>query len=160
MANSNDPRVNFGLSCPDGGNFHICQDSPTRFIGCCDIDPCTVEAKGNCPSSHLFNASFSSASAVVFKPQACEAPFGNNSWYTCADARPPFLGCCKNNPCNNGCKANNLIPARLSDDPEHASQFLLPVTSSSSSSSPSPTSTTFRVNDFLFWKDLSSKNLF
>ncbi|KAI1133472.1 hypothetical protein F5Y10DRAFT_260353 [Nemania abortiva] len=145
MATSDDPRIKFGLSCPEGGDFHICQRSSTRFIGCCDVDPCTPEANGNCPLPNLFNASFSAVSGVVLLPQSCSAPFNSSFWFTCTDARPPFLGCCKNNPCNNGCKAGNLVPAMLSEDPNDANQFLLPITttssSSSSNSSPSPTAT-------------------
>ncbi|KAI0868501.1 hypothetical protein GGS24DRAFT_494516 [Hypoxylon argillaceum] len=140
MADSDDPRVEFGLSCPVHGKFYICEDSPTRFVGCCDIDPCTAAANGECPSSALFPASFSSASGVIFVAQGCAAPFNSSIWYTCNNAIPPFLGCCKNNPCNNGCDAGNLVPATLSDNPKNASQFMLPSTTTTSSSSSIPSS--------------------
>ncbi|TGJ78799.1 hypothetical protein E0Z10_g9969 [Xylaria hypoxylon] len=148
MAASDDPRVKFGLSCPAGGGFHICQDSPTRFIGCCGVDPCTPDREGECPMSELFVASFSAASGVEFLPQSCASPFNSSIWYTCDDTRPPFLGCCTNNPCSNGCLADHLVPAKLSDDPKNASQFLLPetvtmttTTTTTTTTSPSVTGT-------------------
>ncbi|KAI1425668.1 hypothetical protein F5Y12DRAFT_354185 [Xylaria sp. FL1777] len=128
MTASDDPRVKFGLSCPTGGNFYICQDSPTRFVGCCGVDPCAPGRNGECPMSELFNASFSADSGVMFLPQSCADPFNSSSWYTCDDALPPFLGCCTNNPCNNGCSAGHLVPAILSEDPKNASQLMLPET--------------------------------
>ncbi|KAI0412680.1 hypothetical protein F5X98DRAFT_379545 [Xylaria grammica] len=136
MAASDDPRVKFGLSCPVGGQFHICQDTPTRFIGCCGTDPCTPDRKGECPISELFVASYSASSGVEFLPQSCAAPFDSSIWYTCDYARPPFLGCCMNNPCSNpgGCLAGHLVPATLSDDPKNSSQFMLPETTTSSPS--------------------------
>ncbi|KAI1749079.1 hypothetical protein F4782DRAFT_533871 [Xylaria castorea] len=145
MAASDDPRVTFGLSCPDGGDFHICQDSWTRFIGCCDVDPCTQELDGRCPTPNLFNASFSAASGVKFLPQSCTSPFDSSIWYTCTNARPPFLGCCTNNPCNNGCLAGHLVPAALSEDPANAGQFMLPKTTTGSS--PSPTATSDEIGE-------------
>ncbi|KAI3342121.1 hypothetical protein F4824DRAFT_445132 [Ustulina deusta] len=128
MTTSDDPRIKFGLSCPVGGNFHICQDSSTKFIGCCDVDPCTPGRDGECPTSKLFSASFSAASGVLFLPQSCADPFNSSIWYTCDNAKPPFLGCCTNNPCNGGCLAGNLEAATLSKDPKNAGQFMLPDT--------------------------------
>ncbi|KAI8953202.1 hypothetical protein F4801DRAFT_598246 [Xylaria longipes] len=145
MAASDDPRVKFGLSCPEGGDFYICQDSPTRFIGCCDVNPCTQELDGRCPTPSLFNASFSATSGVKFLPQSCVNPFNSSIWYTCADARPPFLGCCTNDPCNNGCLAGHIVPATLSEDPANASQFMSPKTTTGSS--PSPTATSDEVGE-------------
>ncbi|KAI1177215.1 hypothetical protein F4777DRAFT_543243 [Nemania sp. FL0916] len=142
MADSSDPRIKFGLSCPKGGQFYICQDSPTRFIGCCDVNPCTPERNGECPKSSLFDASFSAASGTIWLPQSCASPFNSSTWYTCTNAEPPFLGCCLNNPCNNGCAAGNLIPATLSEDPKNAEQLLLPITTTATSASPSLTATT------------------
>ncbi|KAI0551930.1 hypothetical protein F4679DRAFT_592907 [Xylaria curta] len=140
MAASDDPRVKFGLSCPEGGDFHICQDSSTRFIGCCDVDPCTPELDGRCPMPNLFNSSFSASSGVKFSPQSCASPFNSSIWFTCTYARPPFLGCCTNDPCNNGCLVGHLVPATLSEDPADASQFMLPKTTTVSSPSPTATS--------------------
>ncbi|KAI3322544.1 hypothetical protein HD806DRAFT_536382 [Xylariaceae sp. AK1471] len=134
MATSDDPRIKFGLSCPAGGGFYICQDSSTRFIGCCDVDPCTADLDGECPTAKLFDASFSAASGVKFAAQSCAEPWNSSIWYTCADARPPFLGCCMNNPCNNGCLPGHLVPAVLSEDMKNASQLMLPRTTTTSSS--------------------------
>ncbi|KAI0424864.1 hypothetical protein F5Y09DRAFT_323186, partial [Xylaria sp. FL1042] len=128
MAASEDPRVKFGLSCPINGNFYICQDSSTRFIGCCGVDPCTAELDGECPTSELFNASFSAASGIMFLPQSCAGPYDSSIWYTCDNAQPPFLGCCTNNPCNDGCMSGHLVPAILSEDSKNASQLMLPET--------------------------------
>ncbi|KAI0514573.1 hypothetical protein F5B22DRAFT_233200 [Xylaria bambusicola] len=147
MAAPEDPRTKFGLTCPVDGKFHICQKSSTKFIGCCKVDPCTSELDGVCPDSELFVASYSAASGVMFLKQDCADPL-NGSWYTCDNARPPFLGCCKNNPCNNGCLDGNLVAAALSNDPRNASQLMLPDTTTttttgtiSSSSSSSTTGT-------------------
>ncbi|KXJ94272.1 hypothetical protein Micbo1qcDRAFT_42916 [Microdochium bolleyi] len=113
-----------GLSCPDGGKFYICDKGMSRFIGCCTIDPC-ANGTGECPAAHLKTSSFSSDAYVNIPQQSCNAPSANNTWYTCS-ANPPFLGCCKNNPCqNNGvCKPGNLLPARLSDVESNAQVFL------------------------------------
>ncbi|KAI1332620.1 hypothetical protein F5Y16DRAFT_121019 [Xylariaceae sp. FL0255] len=160
-----DPRIRFGLSCPSGGDFYICQNSTTRFLGCCGVNPCNDNLDGTCPTGKLFAASFSAASGVDFVAQGCAATENADAidrvvvsprartgvlgswsriherndntaelspaWYTCSDAIPPFLGCCTNNPCNNGCSFGNLIPAVLSEDAKNASQFLIPTTTSS-----------------------------
>ncbi|KAI1116576.1 hypothetical protein F5Y14DRAFT_407244, partial [Nemania sp. NC0429] len=147
MAALDDPRTKFGLSCPSGGDFYICADAPTRFIGCCGIDPCSDALGGDCPRDQLFDASFSASSGDDFLGQACGAsapgsvtPGGHNRgggyglWYTCSKTRPPFLGCCSNDPCNlQGCLDGNLVPAVLSGDSRNASLFELPKTTSSTS---------------------------
>ncbi|KAI1485634.1 hypothetical protein F5X96DRAFT_314348 [Biscogniauxia mediterranea] len=134
MAAEDDPRVRYGLSCPVGGEISICADAEDRFLGCCDIaEACSSSGGGsgsgggNCSGAHLFPASFSSARYSDFLPQNCAAPYNESYWYTCADAVPPFIGCCRNNPCNGGCLEGNLIPARLSDIDENAAQFLAPA---------------------------------
>ncbi|KAI5923063.1 hypothetical protein F4810DRAFT_710823 [Camillea tinctor] len=151
MSAEDDPRVRYGLSCPEGGEIRICADSEVRFIGCCD-EPAEDVCSGNatCSGTHLFPASFSAAKYSDFLPQNCVAPYNESYWYTCMNARPPFIGCCRNNPCNGGCADVNLIPARLSDIEENAAQFLAPAASSTSPSvtetatmtaEPSPTET-------------------
>ncbi|KAI1303275.1 hypothetical protein F5Y03DRAFT_359878 [Xylaria venustula] len=132
MAASDDPRIKFGLSCPTGGEFYICQDSSTRFIGCCHVDPCSAALDGECPTSNLSSASFSASSGGMFLPQSCADPYDSSIWYTCENAQPPFLGCCMNNPCNNGCLEGHLVPAILSEDSKNASEFLLPETTTAS----------------------------
>ncbi|KAI0811921.1 hypothetical protein GGR55DRAFT_639670 [Xylaria sp. FL0064] len=145
MAASDDPRVKFGLSCPIHGQFYICQDSSTRFIGCCGVDPCTPDLDGQCPTTELFNASFSAASGVMFLPQSCTSPYDSSIWYTCDYSQPPFLGCCTNNPCNNGCLEGHLVLATLSEDPKNSSQLMLPETTTTatpiSTATPSATGT-------------------
>lgn len=63
--------------------------------------------------------------------------------YTCQNSSPPFMGCCKTNPCEkDGCPEGDVIAARLSDDPENAQVMIgtaKPISSSSASTS-SPTS--------------------
>ncbi|KAI8633956.1 hypothetical protein F5Y19DRAFT_258891 [Xylariaceae sp. FL1651] len=136
MSSSDDPRIKFGLSCPNGGDFYICADAPTQFIGCCGVDPCATGRDGACPPAQLFDASFSAARGVTLvAAQSCAAPWNASVWYTCTNARPPFLGCCANNPCNNGCLAGHLIPAVLSGDPKNASEFLVPITTATTMSS-------------------------
>ncbi|KAK5628682.1 hypothetical protein RRF57_004397 [Xylaria bambusicola] len=147
MPASEDPRAKFGLTCPVDGQFFICQNSSTKFIGCCKVDPCTSELDGVCPDSELFVASYSAASGMMFLQQDCADPFNGSIWYTCDNARPPFLGCCMNDPCNNGCLDGNLVAATLSNDLKNASQLMLSDTTStttdtiSSSTSSSTTGT-------------------
>ncbi|KAI0206914.1 hypothetical protein F4808DRAFT_11552 [Astrocystis sublimbata] len=142
MDASDDPRVKFGLSCPEGGAFHICSDSSTKFIGCCDIDPCTPDHDGRYPIQSLFNATFSAASGIQFLPQSCVAPFDTSNWFTCVHARPPFLGCCTTNPCDKGCPPGRLVPATLSDDKANASQFIAPTPTNGPDSTTDPGNTT------------------
>ncbi|ORY68544.1 uncharacterized protein BCR38DRAFT_134054 [Pseudomassariella vexata] len=133
---SDNPIAKLGLSCPNGGRFYICQDSDVRFLGCCDIDPC-ADGSGDCPSSSLYGASFNKDSYNNVDAQDCISPYGSSTWWTCQNAKPPFIGCCLNNPCNDGCAEFDVLAARLSDDSSKAAPFL----TSSSSSSPYITTT-------------------
>lgn len=123
--NSSHPVAQLGLTCPDGGNFHICSNSEIRFVGCCDTDPC-ADGSGSCPSSNLRRAAFDVAHYSEIPSQACANGTSNQEahWYTCTAG--PFMGCCAQNPCNNGgkCAASSLIPARLSDNGDSAAVFL------------------------------------
>ncbi|KAI1632987.1 hypothetical protein F4809DRAFT_54105 [Biscogniauxia mediterranea] len=146
MADEDDPRVRYGLSCPVGGEISICADAEDRFLGCCDIAAACSSGGGgsgggNCSGAHLFPASFSAARYSDFLPQNCAAPYDESYWYTCADAVPPFIGCCRNNPCNGGCLEGNLIPARLSDIDENAAQFLAPAATEEGESASGPRNT-------------------
>ncbi|KAL7623301.1 hypothetical protein AAE478_006982 [Parahypoxylon ruwenzoriense] len=138
------PQQKYGLSCPSGGTFYICQSSQIRFIGCCEANPCDSSSSppggdgGVCPQEALRPASYASYPG---RHQTCVAPHDESSWYTCDGARPPFMGCCARNPCNDGCPAADLLPARLDDDDDIAAPFLSPSESSSTTSSnnsPSP----------------------
>ncbi|KAJ3517246.1 hypothetical protein NM208_g14730 [Fusarium decemcellulare] len=140
------PITNLGLACPYGGNFYICRDSPTQFIGCCKSDPCG-ERKGLCPDEHLRSASFEAKQYNQMLPQACINDNRDVKWYTCAGTTPSFLGCCAVNPCAKGaCPARELRAAKLSDNSKNAEPFRGggpppdPVSSSSTSSSSSSTS--------------------
>ncbi|KAF5008492.1 hypothetical protein FDECE_5225 [Fusarium decemcellulare] len=137
------PITNLGLACPYGGNFYICRDSPTQFIGCCKSDPCG-ERKGLCPDEHLRSASFEAKQYNQILPQACINDNRDVKWYTCAGTTPSFLGCCAVNPCAKGvCPARELRAAKLSDNSKDAEPFRGggsppdPVSSSSTSSSSS-----------------------
>ncbi|KAI0200779.1 hypothetical protein F4808DRAFT_151767 [Astrocystis sublimbata] len=116
---SYDPISYLGLSCKSGGEFYICQDSSLEFIGCCDVDPCSR----GCASTDLHPASFNTEHYSEIQRQSCVGTL-NALWYTCTDG-PTFLGCCAANPCNNGgvCPGQNLVGARLGDDPSSASIF-------------------------------------
>ncbi|KAI1183476.1 hypothetical protein F5B17DRAFT_434562 [Nemania serpens] len=139
MAAPNDPRTEFGLSCPSGGAFYICADAPTRFIGCCGVDPCSHAFGGECPRTQLFDASFSASSSGDILAQGSMTPEGDNRggyglWYICANMHPPFLGCCSNDPCVwKSCLDGNLVPAVMSGDERNASQFEVPGTMTSAS---------------------------
>ncbi|KAK8022092.1 hypothetical protein PG993_012859 [Apiospora rasikravindrae] len=130
----NNPISRYGLSCPVGGDFYICEDSPTQFIGCCDIDPC--KNNGDCPAPSLHSSSFSKSKYSDTLPEAC---VGDGLWYTCAYNSPPFIGCCLENPCaSQQCSPGNVTAAKLSSNQTNAAPFL--SGSSSSSVSPAPSS--------------------
>ncbi|KAB5523895.1 hypothetical protein GE09DRAFT_483272 [Coniochaeta sp. 2T2.1] len=127
-----DPYSTFGLSCPSGGSFYICQNNKTEFIGCCTIDPCR-DGSGSCPQENVRSSSFSADSYDVIAPQDCAADTG--LWYTCKFNKPPFLGCCASNPCQSGaCPTEDLVPAKLSTDPDFRDGFLGTATNSTSAS--------------------------
>ncbi|KAK8123892.1 hypothetical protein PG999_003810 [Apiospora kogelbergensis] len=138
MSSADDPRSRYGLSCPSGGKFYICENTPSRFLGCCDIDPC--KKNGICPTESLRNSSFSSGNYGDIPKEDCNVG-GEKNWWTCSGNNPPFLGCCISNPCGPGCPPNNLLAAQLSSDPSRAAPFLTgssPSTSASSSASATP----------------------
>ncbi|KAK8108499.1 hypothetical protein PG984_014300 [Apiospora sp. TS-2023a] len=132
------PITKYGFSCPSGGDFYICQDAPTQFIGCCNIDPCG-DNKGICPDNSLFNSTFSKDKYNDTLPEACVS---SGAWYTCSGTTPPFMGCCLENPCQLGtCSPDKLTAAKLSSDPKNAAPFLT-TTSSSTPTSTGSSSTT------------------
>lgn len=122
----------FGLSCPNGGDFHICENTKREFIGCCTMDPC-ADGSGLCEKTNLRAASFSESSYLDIPPQSCDSTGGDDHFYTCTANDPPFLGCCTINPCvNMTCPSANLRAAVLSSDHDDRASFLAPSTSSSS----------------------------
>lgn len=126
-----DPYSTFGLSCPSGGSFYICQNKKVEFIGCCTINPCDDDS-GLCPQENLRNASFSADSYEGIEPQDCVEETG--LWYSCKFNNPPFVGCCARNPCASGaCPAGDLVPAKLSADPDLRNVFLTTPANSTAS---------------------------
>lgn len=129
---SANPYKAFGLSCPNGGDFHICENTKREFIGCCTTDPCS-DGSGLCEKANLRAASFSESSYLDIPPQSCDSTGGDNHFYTCTANDPPFIGCCTINPCvNMTCPSANLRAAVLSSDHDDRASFLAPSTSSSS----------------------------
>lgn len=117
-----DPISDLGLGCPFNGTFYICKDNPTRFIGCCTLNPCG-DRKGLCPDEHLEPATYEARYRIP--PQACINDNFAVSWYTCPDTSPPFLGCCAVDPCSRrGCPDRELRAAKLSDKKSDADLFI------------------------------------
>ncbi|KAF4975932.1 hypothetical protein FZEAL_7349 [Fusarium zealandicum] len=139
-----DPFEFFGLSCPGGGKFYICDKTPTEFFGCCTSDPCQND--GECPDDGLRAASFNGDSYEDMPQQNCSSSGGVEDWYTCAFTTPPYLGCCSENACNSGCPRDSVIAAQLSDSENNRLNFLNPegdddATSTSKTSSATATAT-------------------
>jgi hypothetical protein len=106
-----------GLTCPAGGTFYVCAEAVHRFIGCCGVDACLPNG---CPAGQLQATSFS-ASTPLAPDQECNA----GQFYTCADTKPSFWGCCMTNPCTAGeCAATDLAGAMLSSNPALAAPYL------------------------------------
>ena len=106
--------------CPAGGAWYACdaEDPPFQFIGCCRIEACQSHS---CPEPELAPASFNPASEGTFADQNCTQYAGDGRpaarFYTCALTDPPFLGCCRSNPCaQGGCPAADLAEAILAED--------------------------------------------
>ncbi|ETS80583.1 hypothetical protein PFICI_08112 [Pestalotiopsis fici W106-1] len=134
------PNTKLGFNCPKGGDFYVCDTAKIRFLGCCDVDPC-ADGSGLCPQLNLKPSSFSSDYYNEIKKQECVDANATTDWWTC-QASPPFLGCCKSNPCDLGeCPTKDLEAARLSDDPS-AAQVLIgtATTTSTPTSTPTPNS--------------------
>lgn len=132
---SANPYKAFGLSCPSGGDFHICENTKREFIGCCTVDPCS-DGSGLCQKENLRAASFSESSYLNIPPQSCDSTGGDDHFYTCTANDPPFIGCCTINPCvNMTCPSANLRAAVLSSDHDDRASFLAPSSSSGSAKS-------------------------
>ncbi|ROW15083.1 hypothetical protein VPNG_03412 [Cytospora leucostoma] len=100
----------FGLSCPYGGSFFICEGAQTQFLGCCTEDPCAGDV-GHCHQTSLRYSSFSKDRYLNIKRENCAYPYDWNTWWTCQGAQPPFMGCCASNPCNCLLAINNIKPS-------------------------------------------------
>ena len=121
-------RQAFGPSCPSGGTWYACA-SGSKFVGCCNSEPCSH----GCPAGNLEPASFDPKYYGQFSDQQCSS----GSWYTCTGTSPPFLGCCKSNPCKSGCPITDLAAGFLSSNPNEAAGFLSSNSSTSGSTSTS-----------------------
>ena len=137
------PRQFFQPSCPSGGIFYACT-SGTNFVGCCTS---TSACASGCSDGSLQPASFNPSYYGQFQDQECPA---GSQWYTCAATTPPFMGCCKSNPCSGGgCPLGDVTAGFLSSNPKVAADFAgangysaAPGRSpSTAASSPSSTST-------------------
>jgi len=64
----------------------------------------------------LRSSSFSPSSFDGILPLDCNNEKGSSIWYTCNSTSPPFLGCCKSDPCGASCAQADLVPAMLSTD--------------------------------------------
>lgn len=106
----------FGSSCPLSGTFYVC-DGGSEFVGCCDIEPCTV----GCTDGNVEPASFDSIYSGQIPNQDCPS---RSRWYTCGDTNPTFLGCCESNACIDGCPAGQVTAGFLSGIPHIAAPFL------------------------------------
>ncbi|KAF4583166.1 hypothetical protein GQ602_006310 [Ophiocordyceps camponoti-floridani] len=117
-----DPRDRLGLQCPPTSVFYICKDTPKRFLGCCTIDAC--QRGGDCPLPNIESATFNASRYQDIPPQECDS--ASALWYTCKFTRPPFLGCCRQNPCTqtSGCPAGALGVGVLNRDPSLAASLL------------------------------------
>ena len=125
-------RQNINPSCPKGGKFYACE-SGTNFVGCCNAEPC----QRGCSDGNLVLTSFNPAAYGTFPDQQC--PQGSR-WYTCAYTEPPFMGCCKSNPCGKGCPEGDLTAGFLDSNPRVAAPFLSSNNATSTASEPSSTS--------------------
>lgn len=104
-------RQTFQPSCPAGGEFYAC-DYGSRFVGCCASKPCV----NGCDSSLLKPSSFQKEKYADIPGALCP---GGSLWYKCAGTTPPFMGCCKTNPCaQNGCPSEDLKAATLVSNPQ------------------------------------------
>ncbi|RMJ12898.1 hypothetical protein CDV36_007437 [Fusarium kuroshium] len=146
------PREHWGLSCPNGGKFYICEEDDTQFVGCCVSDPCGTN-KGKCPDGDLRATSFDKDLYAELPAQDCDSSQGTDNWYTCAFTDPPFLGCCSQNACGSGCPRNRLVGAKLSDIENNRLDFLEPrantteTTASTGTATSTSSSTSEPTND-------------
>jgi hypothetical protein len=124
-------------SCPSGGQFYACNGTITSFAGCCTSDACnnaivnvgganansdgkTITAaelaavnQEACPAANMKSMSFNASTYGQFPDQQCSD--GTSKFYTCAETSPPFMGCCKSDPCHtgSGCPAGDLVGVLL-----------------------------------------------
>lgn len=116
-------RVGASCAANDGGSFYVCEGKEVEFIGCCTVDPCKT-SNGNCPRESLRNTTYSVTSHDLIPAQLCVSSDANDQWWTCGFVKPPFMGCCGINVCQNeGCPADKLTSAKLNPDFEKSKIF-------------------------------------
>lgn len=100
--------------CPSNSTFTAC-DYGTRFLGCClsTLSANEVCSRG-CPPTSIQPASFEQQYYTLVKEGQCANAQGK--WYSCADTKPPFFGCCNVDACQNGCPEGGLVAAMLSEN--------------------------------------------
>lgn len=140
------PREHWGLSCPNGGKFYICEEDDTQFVGCCVSDPCGTN-KGKCPDGDLRATTFDKDLYAELPTQDCDSSQGTDNWYTCAFLDPPFLGCCSQNACGSGCPRNRLVGAKLSEVENNRLDFLEPRANTTETTASTATSTSSSTSE-------------
>ncbi|KAI5464930.1 hypothetical protein BGZ63DRAFT_379016 [Mariannaea sp. PMI_226] len=103
-------------SCPSGGNFWICPENETCFIGCCESDACQTNL-GTFPHKDLTSASSSLSALPQISKQSCISSNTKVQWYACDKADPPFLECCASSDASSAGKSNgdSHSPGRMDE---------------------------------------------
>lgn len=117
------------FTCPNAHPtaYHACASSPaSHFVGCCTTDPCTL----GCTAGALLPASYNTRALpdpAAIPPLECYDDVAGAEtgarFYVCPGANPPFIGCCRSDPCAEGCPPGDLSPARWADGDEGAAAF-------------------------------------
>ncbi|CAG7562552.1 unnamed protein product [Fusarium equiseti] len=102
----------WGFRCPKGGDFYICENAWIEFIGCCNSDPC-ADGTGICQNG-VEPLSFDRKNSYKLPLQTCLSSSSSDNFYLCWGTSPPFMGCCGQNACGNGCPAAQPGTALLS----------------------------------------------
>ncbi|KAL5361306.1 hypothetical protein BJX96DRAFT_151709 [Aspergillus floccosus] len=126
------------FQCPHGGSWFVCESAP-YFVGCCSSDPChNTHSASPCPD--VYPASFNQSIYDTIRPNNCIGSPSNN-WYACTKTHPPFLGCCKSNPCEqtSGCPTDDLIQAAWSQSSLDQLEVFLDGASPTSTGDSQPT---------------------
>lgn len=142
----NDTLAELGIKCPKGSEFYAIGDKKPGYLGCCELDP-NDTSDSHCPLDRVQPATFDPEAYDKIPAQACVGDDPDVLWYSCSGTKPPFIGCCAQNPCAKGsCPKEDLRPARLSDIKKNAAVFVgtstTTTTSSIASTTLAPTSTT------------------
>lgn len=69
-------------SCPDGGDFYICEGAWVEFFGCCTSDPC-VNGAGKCPDGNLRAADYGRGDQYEFFDIFCSDSKSDERFTSC-----------------------------------------------------------------------------